>query len=179
MDSQQQSMKNRTTLYNRLWVLSGGILGALFSLSVVIERQWALFPQLGILEKIFNVAVVGFAGYEIFKLCPPSKRAFIGGIVFTLVLVAGTILSNGPNSPSPMDIIGLLAAGILGGVLVGTAWLGGLIGTLLMAVIVLGIAPMVRGSIGWGWIFIPMGAVGGSLFEVTFIKNKLHKRAMW
>lgn len=146
----------------------GGVLGVIFSLIVVTERVQNMFSKLGIFEKPLNVIVTGLLGIGIAMKCKPSKKALIGGVIFPVLLIAELLFANTPKTISATIIIGFTSVGILAGILIGTAWQGALIGTFIMVFIIIVIAPILRGTIGWGWFFIPMGAIAGAALQMAF-----------
>ena len=168
MVSDKDSFLAKTNLLNKLWVILGGILGIIFGIIVVTERAQNLFPQLGIFEKPLNVVLLGSLGIGIAKQCRPTKKALIGGVIFPVLFIAELFFTNTPKPISPAIIIGFISVGVLAGILIGTAWQGALIGTVIMAFIIIVIAPILRGTIGWGWFFIPMGAIAGATLQMAF-----------
>ncbi|MBI5295808.1 MAG: hypothetical protein HY869_10055 [Chloroflexi bacterium] len=170
MIQSRESLIEKHSLSSKLWVIFGGVLGVVFSLIVVLERTQNLFPQLGVFEKILNVVVVGYLGIGITKKCKPTKKALIGGVIFPVLLTAYFFfLPDTPKSISPTVTIGWISVGILLGILVGTAWQGALIGTIIAAITVVSIALFVHGGeIGWGSIFIPMGTIAGAGLQMAF-----------
>jgi hypothetical protein len=168
MASDKDSFIAKMNLLNKLWVILGCVLGVIFSLIVVTERAQNLFSQLGIFEKPLNVVVTGFLGIEIAKQCKPTKKALIGGVIFPVLLIAELFFANTPKPISPTIIVGFTSVGVLAGILIGTAWQGALIGAVIMAFIIIVIAPILRGTIGWGWFFIPMGAIAGAALQMAF-----------
>lgn len=175
MASNKDLLATKPELLNKLWMAFGAVLGIAFSLSIVTQRTPNIFPQLGIqlgiYEKILYVVVDGAVGFGITRQCQPLKRALVGGLIFPLLFITGLWLRGGSLSPAP--VIELVSFGILVGILLGTAWLGTLIGAFIMGFGTSVLSLFMRGTIEWPWIstFTLMGAIGGSLVQISFKKT--------
>lgn len=170
MASNKDLLATKTELLNKLWMAFGAVLGIAFSLSIVTQRTPNVFPQLGIYQKILSVVVHAGVGVGLARQCKPVKRALVGGLIFPPLFITGFWLRGGRFSPAP--VIELVSFGILVGILLGTAWLGALIGALLMGFITIVLALIKLGTIEWPWVsmFTLMGAMGGAIVQLYFKK---------
>jgi hypothetical protein len=168
MISDKDSHIAKTNILNKLWVIFGGVLGVIFSLIVVTERTQNLFPQLGAFEKIIDVIVLGSFGIGITRQCNPTKKALVGGVIFPVLWTVSLFLIAAPRPISPVIIIGAISIGILLGILVGTAWQGAFIGTILVVLILIVLDAIVPGTVGLGWFFMPLGGtVAGAMLQMA------------
>ncbi len=169
MTAHRRSLKTQTQAFDK-WKIVGVTLGLIWGFLGVMSGGTPLFPYSVIIDRIAQIVAGAAFGGVVTDLCRPTRRALIGAVVLPILLIAIMLLTSGIGSVSLIDGIRWIILGALAGILVATAWLGALVGTVIMAIFIIVVAPIVRGSIGWGWIFIPLGTLAGAWLELDIKK---------
>jgi hypothetical protein len=172
MDKHEDNAVFRAKNLRMLWIIFGCILGAISGLAINISQGHVLFVGSGGIDFVFPIVSMGFFGLFITQRCKPTRKSLIGALIFPIFMIACFQLFSTSIESLKNILIGIIPISILSGILIGTYWFGGIIGILILAIIIIFIAPIIRGSIGWGWIFIPMGSISGALIQLAILEIK-------